>query len=940
MNKIGQFILIFSLSIFLAACSGGGGSSTSSGGSSATPNTATTNTTAVGGTVSKGPVINATVDIYTFNANGTQGSFVVGGITTDAYGAWNANIPSTATGPFMVIATGGSFVDEYTGATVPLGVVPLRGILPAGATSAPITPISDAAVTSIQQMVTDGYASSPATAFSTVQTNYLNSLGFDPLTVIPPAPENIATASADEIKYAAVLGGISTLANDAYSQLSAGGNTPDRMEIIAQMAADFAADGSIDGYGAAGAALNISVGGAAQALNGVFTGGANLGSAVGTYQALATAPAQVTGATVTVTPVDFTTTIYVDTTAPTITVPASITITVASGVTSVLATDTAISTFLNAATATDNIDSSVTVTHNAPASFVLGVTTVTFTATDVATNNSTATATVTINVQAPTPDTTAPVVTAPANITVAANQAAAITAFLNGATATDNIDGTVAVTHNAPLPLSVGAHLITFSATDAASNTGTASATITVIAPPVSTTPFTISFPGYVAGATCDASKLTDPLFSNYFFAPYQWTQFTTDPGAVIEVFFDNPTVGQNKVRIRCANLNHSWNGIIPSSAINKTSSTVSITFNNFAMPFASAGALAPGFITVPGSQLGITLNGTLNPVVQENLTTTLTASGKAWSAPTTNLLAADQLNGPITFDGTTYRIFQPNISGGFKPTAPNPTSTVYSSADGLNWTKGTYNMTSAIGALIWLNGQYTTFAFDYSTRKQKLLTSTDGITWTTQIFAPPSSARISAMTTDGTTIVAVGAQGYIITSTDGITWTQRSRVKFGVTKNDLNHVVWNGTTFVAAGTIGTVVTSPDAINWTAQQSGTNYRITSLATLNGKFFASAASNVVAPVKLIITSSDGTTWSRLFKNPVGNLGTVVNLGNSLIIQYTDSTGSYTLTTADGVTWSRDNAIANIKLINGFTTSSGTFSIGENRNYDYGGIYQRN
>ena len=326
MHKMGQFILIFSLSIFLTACSGGGGSSTSSGGGSATPtspNTTTSNTTAIGGTVSKGPVINATIDVYTFNTNGTQGSFVVGDITTDAYGAWNANIPSTATGPFMVIATGGSFIDEYTGTTVPLGVIPLRGILPIGATSAPITPISDAAVTSIQQMVTDGYASSPADAFSTVQTNYVNSFRFDPLTVLPPAPENLATASAEELMYAAVLGGISTLANDAYSQLSTGGNTPDRMEIIAQMADDFAADGSIDGYGAAGASLNVNVGGVAQTLNGVFTGGANLGSAVTTYQALPTAPAQVSGATVTVTPVDFTQTLYVNTPSITITAPAN-----------------------------------------------------------------------------------------------------------------------------------------------------------------------------------------------------------------------------------------------------------------------------------------------------------------------------------------------------------------------------------------------------------------------------------------------------------------------------------------------------------------------------------------------------------------------------------------------------------------------------------------
>ncbi|MDQ6983850.1 MAG: hypothetical protein Q9M44_03960, partial [Ghiorsea sp.] len=336
-----------------------------------TPTTSTSDTISLTGAVSKGPVLNATVNIYTFNTDGTQGSFVIGNITTDAYGAWSANIPSTAIGPFMIIATGGSFIDEYTGATVPLGVVPLRGILPTGATSAAITPLSDAAVSTIQQMVTDGYASNPTAALSVVQTNYVNSLGFDPISTIPPAPGNLAGATAEQRQYAAVLGGISTLANDAYTQLSAGGNTPDRMAIIALMADDFAADGSIDGYGNAGALLTVAVGGTPQDLNAVFTGGGNLGAAVGVYQGLPSAPATVSGATVTVTPVDFTATIYVDITNPVVTPPANVT---------TVSTDAAgIVAFLNGATATDNIGVVGAVTNNAPNPLPTGATIVTFT---------------------------------------------------------------------------------------------------------------------------------------------------------------------------------------------------------------------------------------------------------------------------------------------------------------------------------------------------------------------------------------------------------------------------------------------------------------------------------------------------------------------------------------------------------------------------------
>ncbi|NQW19435.1 MAG: hypothetical protein HQ477_01740, partial [Chloroflexi bacterium] len=100
-------------------------------------------------------------------------------------------------------------------------------------------------------------------------------------------------------------------------------------------------------------------------------------------------------------------------------------------------------------------------------------------------------------------DTTAPVVTAPADITVegdttgGANASnAAIVAFLADASAVDDVDAVVTVTDDGPwfFPLGV-ATVVTFSSTDAASNTGTATATVTVVdtTAPVVTTPSDIT---------------------------------------------------------------------------------------------------------------------------------------------------------------------------------------------------------------------------------------------------------------------------------------------------------------------------------------------------------------------------------------------------------------------------------------------------------------
>ncbi len=112
----------------------------------------------------------------------------------------------------------------------------------------------------------------------------------------------------------------------------------------------------------------------------------------------------------------------------------------------------------------------------------MDTTLVTFTATDAAGNQASVTRQVTVG------DSTAPTLTPPNDITVVetgggsiSGEAPLLAAFLSGATATDAVDSDLLIDNDAPAVLPVGANLVTFSATDAAGNTGTASATITVI---------------------------------------------------------------------------------------------------------------------------------------------------------------------------------------------------------------------------------------------------------------------------------------------------------------------------------------------------------------------------------------------------------------------------------------------------------------------------
>jgi hypothetical protein len=155
----------------------------------------------------------------------------------------------------------------------------------------------------------------------------------------------------------------------------------------------------------------------------------------------------------------------VDTTAPTITAPANI---------SVEATSKSDNTVSLTAPAAQDLVSQVTITNDAPEKFPLGETTVTWTATDESGNNSTVTQKVTIV------DTTSPVITAPSDVSVEATSKSDNTVSLETPVATDSV-GVASVTNDAPEKFPVGETIVTWTAKDSSNNVNTATQKITIV---------------------------------------------------------------------------------------------------------------------------------------------------------------------------------------------------------------------------------------------------------------------------------------------------------------------------------------------------------------------------------------------------------------------------------------------------------------------------
>ncbi len=137
-----------------------------------------------------------------------------------------------------------------------------------------------------------------------------------------------------------------------------------------------------------------------------------------------------------------------------------------------------------APTASDNCPAVVLTSSNAPGSFFpVGTTTVTYTATDAANNVVTSTFDVTVL------DATAPSISVIQSITATVNTANcnAVNVDLGTPTIFDNCS-TVTVTNNAPTVFALGTTTVTYTATDAAGNTATATQVVTVVSPESSLT--------------------------------------------------------------------------------------------------------------------------------------------------------------------------------------------------------------------------------------------------------------------------------------------------------------------------------------------------------------------------------------------------------------------------------------------------------------------
>ena len=187
-----------------------------------------------------------------------------------------------------------------------------------------------------------------------------------------------------------------------------------------------------------------------------------------------------------------------------------------------------------------------------------------------------------------------------------------------------------------------------------------------------------------------------------------------------------------------------------------------------------------------------------------------------------------------------------------------------------------------------------------------RVMTSPDGLAWTSQTSAGDYGWKSVCWSSDLTLFVAVatGAAGtgqHVMTSPDGLAWTLRNNA----VGDDWYSVCWSAdlTLFIAVGAFGAISSSVNGIDWLPQPGPTT-----TSALTSVCWSSTLTLFVAVSDdhdgIIVTSPNGTVWTNQ-TTPAGGLTSVCYADGIGFVAVGDSTisndGNPVVFSADGITW---------------------------------------
>ncbi len=522
-----------------------------------------------------------------------------------------------------------------------------------------------------------------------------------------------------------------------------------------------------------------------------------------------------------------------DTTPPSISVPADITVN-ALDANGTPYNHYSLNGFMNGASGSDTLldwSFPATITHDAPAILPLGTTEVTFTATDAAGNSASASARVTVA------DTQGPVITLPGSAVIPLAGPSGtplsdseVQALLAAVSASDNLDGGVAVQHNMPDPLPFGNTQVTFSAQDSAGNHSNATLVVSVqdltgplVTPPADTT---------VAALDASGTRLV---------------------ASDVQAFLAGVDASDNRDGYAQLHISHDL-----SDPIALGGHTVTFTVTD-----------RMGNETQASAQL--TVADLTGPVVSLHGANPITLlQGSAFSDPGAS--AQDLIEGDVSASIT--------VSGDVVDIHTLGSYTLVYSAQDSHGNVG-------------------------NTTRTVVVTDTLPPPPWTRIAPPLPTNDFTRVIHTGSQFIAVGKGGLIATSANGRDWIQRT----SPVSSDINDVIWDGNRAIlvagtpsAADEAGVLSTSSDGAQWSSPVTVSRYALYAIVQQGDSYLVSdRAATAYSSSDLNQWNTGGSSGSALKALAVDANGIAIGVAYNLLIGSPDAgtSWSYKMTLAGGL-----------------------------------------
>jgi len=300
-----------------------------------------------------------------------------------------------------------------------------------------------------------------------------------------------------------------------------------------------------------------------------------------------------------------------------------------------------------------------------------------------------------------------------------------------------------------------------------------------------------------------------------------------------------------------------------------------------------SISSISPAYPAIPkGTTQQLTASGMFSDNSLQDVTASVT-----WSSSDTGVATISNTAGTIGM--------ATSVENGAATITATSGSISRSTTLSVLWISRVSGSTNRLNSVAWSGTQFVAVG-DYGT----ILTSPDGVTWTTRPLDTNTHATLLDVVWTGTKFVVVGECTYsplaiksdtILTSPDGVTWTWQT----AASQKDLYGIAWSGTKFVAVGESGTILTSPDGVTWTSQTLSTAIAMYAGAWSGTQFVVvGRGGSGYGP---IFTSPDGVVWTSVM--PISGIDTfpltgVVWSGSQFVVV---GFGGKVRTSPDGVTW---------------------------------------